>query len=77
VLRAALAFDPEERPASAADLADRLEGVARREQGATRPDEGVLPDRSEVRGVARLAGLAVLTALLAAVVTWWVLGLLT
>jgi serine/threonine protein kinase len=80
VLRAALAFDPEERPASAAELADRLERLACDEREATRPEgpPGAAAQRRTApdHAVLRLAALALLTAVVAAVLTWWALALL-
>ncbi len=82
LLRSALAFDPDDRPDTAAELADRLERLGRRRGEATRlgrPQVAAAPGEPIRAGlpVSRLATLAVIVVVVAAALTWVALGLLT
>ncbi|HEY0237328.1 MAG TPA: serine/threonine-protein kinase [Friedmanniella sp.] len=77
VLRAALAYDPEQRPATARLLADRLHAL--RANGSDASDEVVAPTATDVpRGLGRPAvvGVSLSVALVVAVATWVVLSAL-
>ncbi|MGI8459728.1 MAG: serine/threonine-protein kinase [Propionibacteriaceae bacterium] len=79
VLRSALAFDPDERPATATQLAEQFGRLRRGDQDATRlehrPGERAAVTTRPDRAVAKLVGLAVVVMILAAVLTWLILGL--